>query len=152
MLIVAATTHKAHKICLQSLIFSVIVAQFLVASSSGLQPDYNAVTASLLTELVLAQRALNNGNNASTVSQSALTYGSIFTPSSREVWLNGLWFVSLAFALVTALGACVARQWLNNYGADISGRSPKVQAITRHFRYRGFVQWGYHLLSRAYQC
>lgn len=107
-----------------------IIAQFLVASASSLQPDYNAVTASLLTELVLAQRALNSGNNVSAVAQSALMYGTSFAPSSSELWLNGLWFVSLALTLVTALVACVARQWLNHYAADVTGCSPKVQAIT----------------------
>lgn len=92
--------------------------------------------------MVLIQRASANGGNLSTIPRSNLTFNSNFTSSSRDIWLNSLWFTSLALTLVTALAAGFIKQWLNYYSADITGSSPKVRAITRQYRYRGLMIWG----------
>lgn len=91
---------------------------------------------------MLLQRAIALSGNISSIPHSALTFNSNFTSSSRDLWLNGLWFTSLALTLVTALAAGFIKQWLNYYSADIIGSSPKVRAMTRQYRYRGLVRWG----------
>lgn len=110
-------------------------------TSQSLQQDYGAVTASLLTELVGVQKAISFGGNGSSVPASSLNFNSAFVPSNRDVWLNGLWFVSLIFTLLAALIAGILKQWINHYLVDTAG-TPRDRACTRQFRYMGLRRWG----------
>ncbi|KAK0436765.1 hypothetical protein EV421DRAFT_1830821 [Armillaria borealis] len=44
-------------------LFSAVVSTFVVQTSQNLQPDYGKVSASLLFELVIIQRAMANGTS-----------------------------------------------------------------------------------------
>lgn len=120
-----------------------MLSTFLTQTSQALQPDYSQITASLLTELVLIQRISAIGGNVSAISNSTFTYGSKFSPSRNDLWVNGLWFTSLALSLSTALMAGLIKQWLQYYVADISGsrRTPRDKACLRHFRFIGLTKW-----------
>jgi hypothetical protein len=110
-------------------------------TAQNLQPDYTEVSASLLTELVGLQRAIATGGNATAIDPSPLTHDSAVTPRLRDVWLNGLWFVSLSLTLSVALITGLIKQWLNLYIAETVS-TPKRIACTRQFRYMGLSRWG----------
>jgi hypothetical protein len=91
--------------------------------------------------MIKLQRAASVGGDASAVLSSSLTHDTTFIPMKRDIWLNGIWFVSLGLTLSTALITGMIKQWLHFYLADISG-TPKDRASTRQFRYAGLSIWG----------
>jgi hypothetical protein len=110
-------------------------------SAQNLKPDFTEITASILTEQVGIQRALATGGNASAVIPSTLTHDTPFMPATRDIWLNGQWFVSLGLSLAVALISGLIKQWLNSYTSQTVG-TPKRIACTRQFRYMGLSAWG----------
>ncbi|KAJ3774913.1 hypothetical protein FB446DRAFT_786531 [Lentinula raphanica] len=121
-------------------LFSAVVTSFLVQTSQNLQLNSADVTASLLSELVAVQRAAAIGGNISAVPPSPLFLGSDFHPGAVDVWINGLWLVSLALALAIALAVVLAQQWLHHYVAMTSG-TPKERSHICQFRFTGLQKW-----------
>jgi hypothetical protein len=91
--------------------------------------------------MVKLQRAASTGGNSSAIPSSPLTHDTTFVPMKRDIWINGLWFVSLGLTLSTALFTGMIKQWLHFYVADVSG-TPKDRASIRQFRYAGLSIWG----------
>ncbi|KAK0224965.1 hypothetical protein EDD85DRAFT_755497, partial [Armillaria nabsnona] len=120
-------------------LFSAVVTAFVVQSSQNLQPDYAAMSASLLYELVLIQRAAANGSSVNVIT-SPLNPSVAFVPATTDIWVNGLWFTSLFLSLVTALVAVLVKQWLHHYTVLPSG-TPRDRSLIRQFRYAGFRKW-----------
>ncbi|KAK0441419.1 hypothetical protein EV421DRAFT_732294 [Armillaria borealis] len=121
-------------------LFSAVVTTFAVQTSQSLQPDYAAMSASLLYESVLVQRAIANGSSVASITPSPLNPTIPFIPATTDVWVNGLWFTSLFLSLTTALVAVLVKQWLHHYVALPSG-TPRDRSFTRQFRYAGFQKW-----------
>ncbi|KAK0492103.1 hypothetical protein EDD18DRAFT_1034822, partial [Armillaria luteobubalina] len=120
-------------------LFSAVVTAFVVQSSQNLQPNYAAMSASLLYELVLIQRAVANGSSVNTIT-SPFDPSVAFVPASADIWVNGLWFTSLFLSLTTALIAVLVKQWLHYYVAPPSG-TPRDRSLIRQFRHAGFRKW-----------
>ncbi|SJL04845.1 uncharacterized protein ARMOST_08216 [Armillaria ostoyae] len=121
-------------------LFSAVVTTFVVQTSQSLQADYAAMSASLLYESVLVQRAIANGSPVTAIAPSPLNPTIAFVPATTDVWVNGLWFTSLFLSLTTALVAVLVKQWLHHYVALPSG-TPRDRSLTRQFRYAGFQKW-----------
>ncbi|KAK0196039.1 hypothetical protein F5146DRAFT_315306 [Armillaria mellea] len=121
-------------------LFSAVVTTFVSQTSQNLQADYAQVSASLLFEMVLIQRAIANGSSLATVPASSLNPYATFTPATTDVWVNGLWFTSLSLSLATALVAVLVKQWLHHYLALPSGM-PQERSHIRQYRYGGFQKW-----------
>ncbi|KAK0227919.1 hypothetical protein IW262DRAFT_1455102 [Armillaria fumosa] len=121
-------------------LFSAVVTTFVVQTSQSLQPDYSAMSASLLYESILVQRAIANGSPVNSIAPSPLNPTIAFVPATTDVWVNGLWFTSLFLSLTTALVAVLVKQWLHHYVAIPSG-TPRDRSFTRQFRYAGFQKW-----------
>ncbi|KAK0458627.1 uncharacterized protein EV420DRAFT_1221648, partial [Desarmillaria tabescens] len=121
-------------------LFSAVVTTFVIQTSQNLQPDYAAMSASLLYESVLVQHAIANGSSVDTITPSPLSPSIAFVPATTDVWVNGLWFTSLFLSLATALFAVLVKQWLHHYVVLPSG-TPRDRAFTRQFRYGGFQKW-----------
>ncbi|KAF9062901.1 hypothetical protein BDP27DRAFT_1480341, partial [Rhodocollybia butyracea] len=79
------------------------------------------------------------GENNTALSQVPLT-NTAFSPANSDLWVNGLWFTSLAIALSVALFAVLAKQWLRQYMSIITG-SPRERAFIRQFRFDGLKKW-----------
>ncbi|THU83437.1 hypothetical protein K435DRAFT_594297, partial [Dendrothele bispora CBS 962.96] len=92
-------------------LFSAVITTIVVQTSTNLQKDWGEVTANLLVELIMIQRAGLNGIPVNTIPSSQLTPSSKFTPRSVDVAINALFFFSLALSLSTALAAIVCKQW-----------------------------------------
>jgi len=101
--------------------------------------DPQEASLSLLVELVALQRVIANGSSVNDIpsSQSSITP---FVPSSSDVWLNSLWFVSLTLSLLTAFLGVLAKQWLGQYKAVTSGDA-RSRALVRQARYVGLHDW-----------
>ncbi|KAK0227807.1 hypothetical protein IW262DRAFT_1347315, partial [Armillaria fumosa] len=121
-------------------LFSAVVTTFVAQTSQSLQPDYSAMSASLLYESVLVQRAIANGSPVNSIAPSPINPTITFVPATTDVWVNGLWFTSLFLSLTTALVAVLVKQWLHHYVALPSG-TPRDRSFTRQFRYSGFEKW-----------
>ncbi|KAK0459905.1 hypothetical protein IW261DRAFT_1290017, partial [Armillaria novae-zelandiae] len=121
-------------------LFSAVVTTFVAQTSQSLQADYAQVSASLLFEMVLIQRAIANGSSLDNVPVSSLNPFTTFTPATTDVWVNGLWFMSLSLSLATALVAVLVKQWLHHYLALPLGTS-REHSLVRHYRYVGFQKW-----------
>ncbi|KAK0493142.1 hypothetical protein EDD18DRAFT_431553 [Armillaria luteobubalina] len=102
------------------------------------------ISASLLFEMVLIQRAVANGSSLDNVPMSSLNPYTKFTPATTDVWVNGLWFTSLCLSLTTALVAVLVKQWLHHY-IDLPSGTPQERSHVRQFRYGGFEKW--HVLG-----
>ncbi|KAK0442876.1 hypothetical protein EV421DRAFT_1710462, partial [Armillaria borealis] len=121
-------------------LFSAVVTTFVAQTYQNLQVDYAAMSASLLYESVLVQRAIANGSPVNAIAPSPLNPTIAFVPATTDVWVNGLWFTSLFLSLTTALVAVLVKQWLHHYVALPSG-TPRDRSFTRQFRYTGFEKW-----------
>lgn len=97
------------------------------------------MSASLLYESVLVQRAIVNGVPwpVNAISSPPLNPCIAFVYATTDVWVNGLWFTSLFLSLTVALVAVLVKQWLHQYAALPSG-TPCERSFTRQFRYAGF--------------
>ncbi|KAG7453075.1 uncharacterized protein BT62DRAFT_990043 [Guyanagaster necrorhizus] len=74
------------------------------------------------------------------ISSSPLNPNTTFVPATTDVWVNGLWFVSLFLSLTAAFVAVLAKQWLHHDVVLPSG-TPRDRSFTRQFRYTGFQKW-----------
>ncbi|KAF9489688.1 hypothetical protein BDN71DRAFT_1455705 [Pleurotus eryngii] len=122
-------------------LFSAVLTTFVVQTSQSLSNDDTAISVSLLSELVMIQRAMANGTSIESIPPAETTS----SPSRSDVWVNGLWFISLTLSLSTALLAVLARQWLHQYTAITSG-TPRDRSVIRQYRYEGLTKWRVQVL------
>ncbi|KAJ7213001.1 hypothetical protein GGX14DRAFT_312274, partial [Mycena pura] len=122
-------------------LFSGVLTTFVAQTSQALSPDNTAISNSILLELVALQRAKANGTSFDSIPAADTS----FTVSRNDIWVNGLWFTSLALSLSTALLAVLAKQWLRQYSSFIAG-SAHTRALIRQFRYACFDKWGVRLI------
>ncbi|KAF5393034.1 hypothetical protein D9757_001106 [Collybiopsis confluens] len=112
-------------------LFSAVVTSFLLEAAQNLQADYTQLSATLLYELVS-----NSGGSGLSPPNPA----SEFVPGARDVWINGLWAISLTFSLVVALASVLIKQWLRRYLTFRSG-TPAERSHLRQYRFMGFETW-----------
>ena len=120
-------------------IFSAILTTFVTQTYQALLQDPQEAALSLLTELVALQRVIANGSSVNDVPSSESST-SPFSPSSSDIWINSLWFVSLTLSLLTAFLGVLAKQWLYQYMAVTSGDACS-RALVRQARYIGLHEW-----------
>ncbi|KAJ6566573.1 hypothetical protein B0H19DRAFT_939827, partial [Mycena capillaripes] len=118
-------------------LFSGVLTTFVAQTSQALAPDNAAISNSILLELVALQRAQANGTSFDSIPPADTS----FTAARTDIWVNTLWFTSLALSLATALLAVLAKQWLRQYFSFITG-SARERALIRQFRYACFDKWG----------
>lgn len=62
------------------------------------------------------------------------------TPTSKDIWVNTLWFSSLTISISAALVAVLTKQWLYHYMSPTSGTSQE-QSRVQQFRYEGLEKY-----------
>ncbi|KAG6874097.1 hypothetical protein C0992_008135 [Termitomyces sp. T32_za158] len=92
-------------------LFSAVVTTFVAQTSQALQPDNSQIMVSLLIETNQLLRAAGNQTSINAVHPASLGPESR-TYTSIDVWVNGLFFISLALSLSTALLSVLAKQWI----------------------------------------
>lgn len=98
-----------------------------------LQQDPANTTAALL--LLIAQHQIGVG-----LDPSILIEPLTFSPATSSLWINGLWFVSLALSLAAALVAMLSKEWLTAYTAS-RPRPAHTHALLRQARLDGLNSW-----------
>ncbi|KAK0503508.1 hypothetical protein EDD18DRAFT_1017612, partial [Armillaria luteobubalina] len=121
-------------------LFSAVVTTFVAQTSQSLQADYTEMSANMLFEMIKIQRAIANSASLNTVAPSPLNPSITFIASTTSVWVNGLWFTSLALSLTTALVSVLVKQWLHHYMAPLSG-TPRERSLLQQFRFSGLQKW-----------
>ncbi|KAG6819521.1 hypothetical protein H0H93_011065 [Arthromyces matolae] len=125
-------------------LFSAVVTTLVAQTSQALQPDNAQITASLLVETNQLLRAAGNITAISTVPKSPLSVGSV-VHTSLDVWVNALFFTSLALSLSTALLTVLVKQWLHYivaqaYSSFITGDA-RARAFITDSRSEGLRTW-----------
>lgn len=116
---------------MQAGLFSAILSAFLIEVRKGLQEDLQATTNNLL------QLIIQNQRDPTSQHTSPIT---TFEPSPTSRWVNGLWFTSLLFSLLSALGASLAKGWVTQYASAASGTNWRDVCL-RHRRLMGIKRW-----------
>lgn len=98
-------------------------------TSQSLSQDNAALSVAYLARLV----ALQADKEFSTVETT-------FHAAKTDLWVNGLWFVSLTLSLAVALFTVLAKQWLRQYMSIVTG-TPRERSFIRQFRYDGLMKW-----------
>lgn len=98
-----------------------------------LQQNPADTTAALL--LIIAQHQVGVG-----LDPSRLVEPPTFSPATSSLWINGLWFVSLALALAAALVTMLSKEWLTAYMAS-RPRPAHTHALLRQARLDGINSW-----------
>ncbi|KAJ7909332.1 hypothetical protein B0H13DRAFT_1714890, partial [Mycena leptocephala] len=120
-------------------LFSAILSAFLIEIRKGLEEDLQSITNSLLIILIE-----NQHNSAG----PQISGPSSFEPTSASRWVNGLWFSSLMFSLMSALGASLAKGWVTQFSSSVSG-STWVDAAGHCRRFRGIKRWHLKLVVQC---
>ncbi|TDL13837.1 hypothetical protein BD410DRAFT_707430, partial [Rickenella mellea] len=115
-------------------LFSASVTAFIIEGYKTLSPDPSKMTITLLAQISSQLAAISNGTNPNLLSPLSAS----FHPAASSIAVNTLWFFSLAFGLVCALGATMVQQWARNYLQTIERRpAPGKRARIRSFLYEG---------------
>ncbi|KAJ7229339.1 hypothetical protein C8J57DRAFT_1092609 [Mycena rebaudengoi] len=120
-------------------LFSAILSAFFIEVRKGLQEDLLSVTNNLLVVLIQGQHNSSEG---------PILPPSTFVPTPATRWVNGLWFVSLVFSLVSALGASVAKGWVTQFSSTVSGSS-WLDARLHFKRLHALKRWHLKLIIRS---
>ncbi|KAH9174534.1 hypothetical protein EDB89DRAFT_549142 [Lactarius sanguifluus] len=113
-------------------LFSAAVATLVSVSIQDLRPNSQDTTAFYLANIyqLLADANGSQVSIPSTLSNPA----SSFTPSKYAIWVNTLWFLSLAISLTCALLATLLQQWVRRYIKLTQARSsPHTRGRIRAF-------------------
>ncbi|KAJ7807630.1 hypothetical protein B0H14DRAFT_2381177, partial [Mycena olivaceomarginata] len=115
-------------------LFSGVVTAFVLVTFQDLQPSAQDLTNNLLLDVVHALK--NPQINTSQPTLEPLK----FIPSSKNVWVNGLWFTSLVCSLGDAAIAMLIKQWLNAYSAGLPS-SHQLRSRMRQHRFNALIEW-----------
>ncbi|KAE9389864.1 hypothetical protein BT96DRAFT_834326, partial [Gymnopus androsaceus JB14] len=114
-------------------LFSAVVTAFVIFTVQSLGPSAQDVTNALLQDIVQSLRY----PQANTTQPNREI---VFNISSTNVWVNGLWFISLACSLGAAAIGMLIKQWLAAYAAGLPS-SHQVRARLRQRRYDALIKW-----------
>ncbi|KAI9449830.1 hypothetical protein BJY52DRAFT_1359376, partial [Lactarius psammicola] len=132
-------------------VFSSTVATFIAMSYPNLQQDSNATTQSLLVQSLLVQilsQQLSTTNG--TIHAAILSTQSSSPSGALVVFVNSVWFLSLALSLTCALIATLLQHWTRRY-RQMTQRNhpPHVRAHIREYFFRGARKFGIFALAEA---
>ncbi|PVG03048.1 hypothetical protein CPB86DRAFT_724598 [Serendipita vermifera] len=112
-------------------LYSAVLTAFIVESMKLLEEDPAKTTRDIL--LVISKQLSNTSHPV---------FEQVPYPiPNYAVVVNGLFFTSLSCALIAALLAVLALQWVANYDMGLNTSSPHKRALQRHIRFRGVEKW-----------
>ncbi|PVF97762.1 hypothetical protein CPB86DRAFT_413646 [Serendipita vermifera] len=112
-------------------LYSAVLTAFIIESMKLLEEDPAETTRDIL--LIVSRQLANSSFPA-------------FEPSPYEappfaIVVNGLFFASLSCALIAALLAVLALQWVANYDMGLNTSSLEKRVLQRHMRLMGIRKW-----------
>ncbi|CAE6531575.1 unnamed protein product [Rhizoctonia solani] len=119
-------------------LFSAVSTTFVVESSKNLEPDPASIAATTLQEISQILRVMAINQSGASLPESPAD--TEFEPSAAAIWVNALWFLSLALSVSVSLATMLAKQWCYSYMSGRAGQ-PHVQARTRQRRLEELERW-----------
>jgi hypothetical protein len=113
-------------------LFSAILTAFIIEVYKGLNEDFAAVSVQIFQRI-----SMQLGDP--TVQHVVLP--GPYTPPSRIVAVNVLWFSALILSLFTALFGILAKQWLHAHSKWSEDALPKETLALRYFYQEGLIRW-----------
>ncbi|KAG8760736.1 hypothetical protein FRC11_015013 [Ceratobasidium sp. 423] len=127
-------------------LFSAISTGFVLESSKNLKPDQGAATVLAIRELTSVVQAGFHLPTVNTLSPRELAaLGGSFQPSTIDVWVNCLWFLSLGLSISVSLFAMLAKRWCYRSRAKHS-RTDYERAMRRQKAWDTLQKWKLELL------
>ncbi|KAI0299125.1 hypothetical protein B0F90DRAFT_1631720 [Multifurca ochricompacta] len=112
-------------------LFSAAVAALATLSIQDLRPNSQDTSAYYLANIY---QVLANANGSLVPSPPLPSPPFMFSPPNHAIWINSLWFLSLAISLTCALLATLLKQWARRYIKITQPRySPHKRARIRAF-------------------
>ncbi|KAF5333033.1 hypothetical protein D9758_017224 [Tetrapyrgos nigripes] len=121
-------------------LFSAVVTSFVISTVVNLQPNYTEITARLVFEQNNLLRAAMNTTALQSVPHASVDLDNADV-STKDLWINGLFFASLSLSLATALLSVLVKQWLQAYTLSLPTGNAQERAKICQFRYLGFEKW-----------
>ncbi|KAH9175652.1 hypothetical protein EDB89DRAFT_327909 [Lactarius sanguifluus] len=127
----------ADRVLIFSGLFSAVIATFLEISVQDLRPDPQDKPAFYLENIY---QLLSDSNRTDVTTSFTQSHPPTFSPQRSAVWVNSLWFLSLAITLSCALLALLLQEWTRRYiklTQPRSASSPHQRARIRAFFDKG---------------
>jgi len=119
---------------------------FIAAMGTSLVHDPSDTTNALLTQLV--QIGLGNHSAAGTIPAAPAT---TWSPSSTDIWIQGIAYASLSMSLLAAFGAALGKQWLGYYKASRYGHgSLEDRGRRRQMKMDGLNVWYFDAVVQSF--
>ncbi|KAI0716801.1 hypothetical protein C8Q76DRAFT_673137 [Earliella scabrosa] len=123
-------------------LFSAVLTAFVVESYPLLQPDSSDPTVAMLQQISTQLNSFRIDppfvNSTQTVQH--ILEDQTFNAPLSAVWINTLWFASLACSLAAASIALMVKQWLHHARSGLSGTSRDVARYRQH-RLNSLQKW-----------
>ncbi|KAG6849461.1 hypothetical protein H0H93_008248 [Arthromyces matolae] len=128
-------------------LFSAVVTSFVIQTSQVLQPNNQQIIAAFLLETNKLLRAAGNITKIDAIPPSSIALNTTtYTPT--DVWVNGLFFISLTLSVTASLLTVLAKHWIQAYIEVVPGDA-KTQAMLRQFRFDGLTRWNLKTIIEA---
>ncbi|KAG8958406.1 hypothetical protein FRC03_009174 [Tulasnella sp. 419] len=118
-------------------LFSAINTAFIVESYRDLKPSIDSGASDLTNNLLLL--ILNHMDN-STIGRPDLRPPTL-SPDPHSLTVNQLFFSSLLCSLISAFGAVLGKQWLNQFTRMTEGATAEVRGRERQRKWSGLRRW-----------
>ncbi|KAJ7595294.1 hypothetical protein C8J56DRAFT_1115041 [Mycena floridula] len=120
-------------------LFTASVTAMIVESYKLLKPDSGDQTVALLTQL--SQQLAHLSDSTLPAPPQLITNDDPFHPATSVVICNFLFFLSLGFALLCAVGATLVEQWVRQYLQETQAGTPIQNARLREYLHQGIVHF-----------
>ncbi|KAJ7595296.1 hypothetical protein C8J56DRAFT_883517 [Mycena floridula] len=120
-------------------LFTASVTAMIVESYKLLKPDSGDQTVALLAQI--SQQLAHMSDSAIPVPSNLITNTEPFHPSTPVVICNFLFFLSLGFTLLCAVGATLVEQWVRQYLQETQAGTPINNARLREYLHQGIVRF-----------
>ncbi|KAJ7595287.1 hypothetical protein C8J56DRAFT_381698 [Mycena floridula] len=120
-------------------LFTASVTAMIVESYKLLKPDSGDQTVALLAQI--SQQLAHMSDSAIPVHSNIVTNIEPFHPSTPVVICNFLFFLSLGFTLLCAVGATLVEQWVRQYLQQTQSGTPINNARLREYLHQGIVRF-----------
>ncbi|KAJ7595303.1 hypothetical protein C8J56DRAFT_1159835 [Mycena floridula] len=119
-------------------LFTASVTAMIVESYKLLKPDSGDQTVALLTQL---SQQLAHLSDSTLPAPQLITNDNPFHPATSVVICNFLFFLSLGFTLLCAVGATLVEQWVRQYLQETQAGTPIQNARLREYLHQGIVHF-----------
>ncbi|CCO34211.1 hypothetical protein BN14_08305 [Rhizoctonia solani AG-1 IB] len=121
-------------------LFSAVSTAFIIESSKRLQPDPVELSTQVLIEISQTMRSIASNGLMDPPPLSNPNGTSAFVPSSTDVIVNTLWYLSLSLSIAVSLMAMLAKEWCRTFLANRTGH-PYPQAQQRQAKWMKIEKW-----------